>query len=127
MKCNENGLDSEDVTRWLANSDSFLNLIEIDRNSRAASAFLALHLTGRAEAWYFKLPDAKRNNFGCLKDALLETFAFSTVSKFHLRCQLNSLRQKENESVTSYADVVIVRLNDLNFWIQRYCFILLMD
>ena len=57
MKCNENGLDSEDVTRWLANSDSFLNLIEIDRNSRAASAFLGLHLPGGAETWYFKLPD----------------------------------------------------------------------
>ena len=99
------GLDSEDVTRWLANLDFFLNLIEIDRNSRAASAFLGLHLPGGAETWYFKLLDAKRNNFGCLKDALLETFAFS-VGKFHLRCQLNSTRQKENESVKSYADVI---------------------
>ena len=75
------GLESEDITRWLAKLETFLTLIHIDRDNGAASALRGLHLAGIAETWYYTLPEAERTDFWRLKGALLAKFSLSDIWK----------------------------------------------
>ena len=119
------GYEGEDVKRWLAKLESFLILVGINRNSRAAAACLAFHLAGLAENWYCTLPEAKRNDFQYLKDALLEKFSLSDVIKFNLRCKLNSRKQGYSESLEDYGEFVCrtAQLIDISDSERLFCFV----
>ena len=100
------GSEGEDVKRWLSKLVLLLTAVGIHHDGREASAFLALHLAGIAESWYFTLPKAKQINFRYLKDALAETFSLPYMFKYNLRQELYSRKQGKGEPLDRYAELI---------------------
>ena len=89
---------------WLQNFEALCTHKKVEDDARAT--LLPLYVDGKAQAWFYALPQATRTSYAALKTAFLQHWDTSTTQKWQLLDKYLSSKQNPEETVLDFVDRV---------------------